>query len=101
LLTEELKDRNPEKDDILNCLHHLKEEIKILKPKVIVSLGNVPTKFLAETSQGITRMCGKKFEYDGITVIPLFHPAYLLMDGGDKEKELALNALEVIKDALN
>jgi DNA polymerase len=52
---------------------------------VIVTLGNVPTQNLLNTKQGITRMRGVWQEYEGIPVMPTFHPSYLLRSPGEKK----------------
>ena len=49
-----------------------------MNPQVIVPLGNVPTQYLLGTREGITKLHGNWYEYQGIRVLPLYHPAYLL-----------------------
>ena len=78
--------RNPEPDEVEACIGFVKEQIRAIKPKVIVTLGNVPTQNLLNTKQGITKMRGVWQEYDGIPVMPTFHPSYLLRSPGEKGK---------------
>ncbi len=78
--------RNPEPDEVAACLGFVKQQIAVIKPKVIVTLGNVPTQNLLGTKQGITKMRGKWQEYEGIPVMPTFHPSYLLRSPGEKGK---------------
>jgi DNA polymerase len=78
--------RNPEPDEVLACIGFVKQQISVIKPKVIVTLGNVPTQNLLNTKQGITRMRGVWQEYEGIPVMPTFHPSYLLRSPGEKGK---------------
>lgn len=76
-------DRNPppENDDITACRPYLLEEIKRVKPKVVVILGGVALKAVTgKSSIGITRMRGTVWEEDGILYIPAFHPAALMRD---------------------
>ncbi len=78
------KDRPPEPDETEACSHFLLEQIRVIQPKVIVALGGPATKFLLKTSVGITRLRGKWAEFEGIPVLPVYHPSYILRNGGDK-----------------
>jgi DNA polymerase len=77
-------DRPPEPSEIEECLPYLKEQIRILSPKVIVALGAVAARTLLSTTEGITRLRGKvrtvRFFEEGpeIPVLPTYHPAALL-----------------------
>ena len=77
--------RNPEPDEVAACIGFVKQQIAVIKPKVIVTLGNVPTQNLLGTKEGITRIRGKWHEYEGIPVMPTFHPSYLLRSPGEKK----------------
>lgn len=70
--------RNPAPDETAACLPHLFRQIEIIRPRIIVTLGNPATKALLQTTQGITRMRGKFADWHGIEVMPTFHPSYLL-----------------------
>jgi DNA polymerase len=80
------ENRNPELDEVEACIGFVKKQIAAIRPKVIVTLGNVPTQNLLGTKQGITRMRGTWQEYHGIPVMPTFHPSYLLRSPGEKKK---------------
>jgi len=71
------KNRNPEQEEANACIAFLKRQIELIQPKVIVLLGAVPLQFLMNKT-GITRTRGQWLEYNGIQVMPTFHPAYLL-----------------------
>jgi DNA polymerase len=78
-------DRPPAPAEIEKCLPFLKEQIKIIRPRVIVTLGATATRALLGTSQGITALRGKWTEISveeggRIPVLPTFHPAALLRD---------------------
>jgi len=77
--------RNPEPDEVLECLPFLEEQVDLIGPKVICSLGNVATQTLTGVRDGITRMRGGSYEYRGILVIPTFHPAACLRNPGIKK----------------
>ncbi len=78
--------RNPEADEVAACIGFVKQQIAVIRPQAIVTLGNVPTQNLLNTKEGITRMRGKWQEYEGIPVMPTFHPSYLLRSPGEKGK---------------
>jgi DNA polymerase len=78
--------RNPEPDEVETCIGFVKKQIRAINPKVIVTLGNVPTQNLLGTKQGITKIRGTWQTYEGIPVMPTFHPAYLLRSPGEKGK---------------
>ncbi|MFC1582489.1 uracil-DNA glycosylase family protein [Planctomycetota bacterium] len=72
------KNRNPLPDEAANCIGYLNEQIRFIKPEVIVTLGKVPTQFLLDTETAISRLRGTFAEYMEIPLMPTFHPAYLL-----------------------
>lgn len=78
--------RNPEPDEVEACIGFVKRQIAAINPRVIVTLGNVPTQNLLMTKQGITKLRGVWQEYQGIPVMPTFHPSYLLRSPGEKKK---------------
>jgi len=79
-----VKDRPPDREELESCTPFLLEQLKILEPKVIVTLGSPATKFLLNTKIGITKLRGKWGEFAGIPVMPTYHPSYVLRNGGDK-----------------
>jgi DNA polymerase len=77
--------RNPEPDEIEACEPFLIKQLQAIKPQVIVALGNVAVKTLLKTKAGITSLRGTWQTYQGIPLMPTFHPAYLLRTPGDKK----------------
>lgn len=77
--------RNPEQDEIEACEPFLKKQLQAIHPAVIVALGNVAVKTLLKTDKGITTMRGKWQVYEGVPLMPTFHPAYLLRNPRDKK----------------
>lgn len=65
---------------------YLVREILAIKPKVIISLGNTPTKALLNTKKSITQMRGEFYDFNGIKLMPTFNPAYLLRDATKKRE---------------
>ncbi|HMV79096.1 MAG TPA: uracil-DNA glycosylase [Leptospiraceae bacterium] len=94
------KDRPPDKEETDACSPYLMKQIEIISPKVIVTLGNPSTKFLLKTAQGITALRGKWQEFNGIAVMPTYHPSYVLRNGGETsavQKDIWSDLQEVLK----
>ena len=81
--------RDPLPDEIEACTPWLIEQLSIIQPKVVCTLGNFATKFVLNTSQGITRLRGQTFPWHGRTVVPTFHPAAILHGGGEGSTQFA------------
>jgi DNA polymerase len=76
--------RAPLPDEMETCMPYLKAQIAILKPRVIVALGATAVKGLLDDSTGITKLRGKWHTFEGIDLMPTFHPAYLLRNPAAK-----------------
>ena len=72
--------RDPEPIEIETCTPFLREQIRLIDPTVIVTLGKFATQYILSTDIGITRLRGRRHEADGRTVLPIFHPAAALYD---------------------
>ncbi len=70
--------RVPTPEEMETCLPYLQEQIRCLQPKVIVALGATAVRGLLHSETGITKLRGTWQEFQGIPVMPTFHPAYLL-----------------------
>jgi len=79
------QNRNPEPDEIASCQPFLERQIAAIRPKVIVGLGKFGGQWLLKTAEPISRIRGRVGDYDGIKVIPTYHPAYLLRNPGAKK----------------
>jgi DNA polymerase len=78
--------RAPTIEEAHTCRPFLLREINVIRPKVIVVLGNTALHNLLDTKVGITKMRGKFQDYFGVKVMPTFHPAYLLRDPNKKRE---------------
>jgi DNA polymerase len=76
--------RNPEPDEVATCEPFLTQQIDIVQPRVIVALGTFAAHLLLHTDAPISRIRGVVHRYRGASLIPTFHPAYLLRNPGDK-----------------
>jgi DNA polymerase len=81
--------RDPQDDEVEACTPWLIEQVSLIQPRVIGTLGNFATKFVLNTHQGITRMRGAVYPWHGRTVIPTFHPAAILRGGGEGSRQFA------------
>ena len=79
--------RDPEPDAIETCTPWLVEQISLIQPRVIATLGNFATKFVLQTQRGITSMRGSVYPWHGRQVIPTFHPAAILRGGGETGRQ--------------
>ena len=70
--------RDPDLDEILECLPYLEKQVELVHPEVICTLGLVATQTITGSKSGISNMRGKTYNYKGIAVVPTFHPAACL-----------------------
>ncbi len=76
--------RNPERDEIEACEPFLIKQLEVIHPQIIVCLGTHATQTLLRTKEPISRLRGHFYDYQGIKLMPTFHPAYLLRNPPDK-----------------
>lgn len=80
------ENRNPEPDEVAACSPFLFRQVELVAPRVIVALGKFSAQCLLQTTDPITRLRGRAFEFHGRTLIPTFHPAYLLRNPAAKRE---------------
>ena len=78
--------RPPTPEEASMCKPFLLREIAAVQPEVIVVLGNTAMRNLLDIKQGITKVRGEFQDYQGVKVMPTFHPAYLLRDPSKKKE---------------
>jgi DNA polymerase len=91
--------RTPTLPEAHTCRPFLWREIAVVRPKVIVVLGNTATQNLLDTKIGITKLRGEFQDYHGVKVMPTFHPAYLLRDPSKKRE--TWEDMKKVRDFLN
>jgi DNA polymerase len=74
--------RDPLPDEVATCWPWLDQQLDLIKPKVVITLGNFASKRLLETDIGITKLRGQAYSYRGGWLVPTFHPAAALRGGG-------------------
>lgn len=92
--------RTPELDEISSCAPFLRSQLYSLRPtlRVIVALGRTPTQYLLRTTTAISSLRGNFAEWEGIPVMPTYHPAYLLRTPSAKRQ--VWEDLQKVIDAL-
>ena len=90
------QNRAPLPDEILACRPWLDAQIRLVDPKVVVTLGNFAAKTLLETTTGITRLRGRTYPFQGRVLLPTFHPAAALHAQG--RRTAGPSPLEAMED---
>ena len=96
--------RVPTPEEMMLCGDYLEAQLLLLRPKILVCLGNTPTKWILKTAEGITALRGRWFEWRGIDVMPMFHPSYLLRNDSRKKgspKDLTWQDVQNLKERMD
>ncbi len=70
--------RDPQPDEIATCRGWLDAQLRLIDPKVVVTLGNFAARTLLGTTTGITRLRGRTYEFQDRVLLPTFHPSAAL-----------------------
>ena len=70
--------RKPYPNEIQSCLPYLRRQINLIRPDFICALGTFAAQTLLETHEPISKLRGDFHDYEGIRVMPTYHPSYLL-----------------------
>lgn len=73
--------REPKPHEAAACAPWLEGQLGLIAPKVVVTFGNVATRRLLDTKEGITALRGRTHPWRGATLVPTFHPAAALRGG--------------------
>jgi DNA polymerase len=95
--------RVPSSEEMLRCRDHLETQLLLIRPKILVCLGATSVKWILKTTESISSLRGKWFEWRGIEVFPMFHPSYLLRDESRRKgspKDLTWNDVQALKERL-
>lgn len=98
------ENRTPLKEEMETCFPYLEAQIAHIKPKIIITLGNIPTQLLLKTTEGINNLRGQFFKWRDIEVFPMFHPSYLLRNPSKEKgspKYLTWQDIQKVKERLN
>lgn len=93
------QNRAPERDEVQTCEPFLWRQLAFIRPEVIVALGSPAFQCLVKTKDSITRARGQWRDWNGIKLMPTFHPAFLLRSP-DKKREV-WEDMKKVRDYLN
>lgn len=79
------ENRTPKPDEVKACSPYLLRQIDLIRPRVIVALGKVATDFFLQSPKSMSELRGNFGQFQGIPVMPTFHPSYLVRNEGNKE----------------
>jgi DNA polymerase len=79
------ENRNPEPDELEQCRPFIRRQIEMIRPRVIVTLGRFALQSLTGQGHAVSAARGQWLEYEGIRVMPTYHPAYLLRNPSAKK----------------
>jgi uracil-DNA glycosylase family 4 len=102
--------RDPHPDEIAACRPYLETQVELIRPRVVLTLGNFSTRLLLDTKDGITKLRGRTYPWgpagdDGVpraVIVPTFHPAAALRGGGEVMARMRadfVRAKEVLSDS--
>lgn len=74
------QNRDPAPEERSCCAAFLDAQIRLLRPKMILVMGRIAAQHLLQTSDGIGKLRGRFFDYQGIPLMPTYHPSALLRD---------------------
>lgn len=78
---------------------YLHRELAVVRPRVVVAFSNTPTRALLRTKKPISKVRGEFHDYDGMSLMPTFNPAYLLRDPTKKRE--VWEDMKKVRDYLN
>ncbi len=78
--------RDPKSDEIKSCQAYLQRQIELVKPKIILAVGRISAQTLLDSNKSLSKLRGKTHQLNGIPLIIVFHPAYLLRSLLEKRK---------------
>jgi uracil-DNA glycosylase family 4 len=90
--------RDPEPDEVAACRPFLEEQIRLIAPRVVVTLGTFAAQVILETDEPIGRLRGRWRTARGVRVMPTFHPAFLLRS--PERKKDVWEDLKLVRDYL-
>jgi DNA polymerase len=80
--------RDPEPDEIDACRPWLAQQIELVHPRVVVTLGRFSTQLLLASKDGITKLRGRVHPYGDAVLVPTFHPAAVLRGGAESMAQM-------------
>jgi DNA polymerase len=92
--------RDPQPEEIDACWPWLEAQLDLIRPKVVVTLGNFSTKLLLKTRLGITKLRGRSYPWRDGVLVPTYHPAAVLRSGGGPMAQMRADLVRAKQAAL-
>jgi uracil-DNA glycosylase len=80
------KNRDPQRSEVNTCTPFLKQQIALIKPKLLVAVGRIAAQFLLDCDTPLKKLRGETHAYENIPLLITYHPAYLLRAPREKAK---------------
>ncbi|HEX8322425.1 MAG TPA: uracil-DNA glycosylase family protein [Tepidisphaeraceae bacterium] len=93
--------RQPAADETAACTPYLLEQVSIIRPQVIVTLGLPSTQYILRTKNSMSKLRGHWHSWRGIDVLPTYHPAYVLRQYTPQTREAVWSDLKLVLGRLN
>ena len=95
------ENRDPLPTEIVECESYLEAQLLLLHPDIVVTLGNIATRWLLHVKTGIMKLRGKWIDWRGIKLLPMYHPSYLLRQTDRKAKYDTWQDVKALKAELD
>jgi uracil-DNA glycosylase family 4 len=92
--------RKPTPDEMATCIPYLRAQVDLIRPRALVALGATAIEGLLGKTLGITRLRGQWQTYEGIPLMPTFHPSFLLRPENASKKRLVWEDMLQVMDKL-
>jgi len=92
--------RDPEPAEVIACWPFLETQIKLLRPRLIVTLGLPAARTLLESTDSLGRLRGRFHDYKGVPLLATYHPAYILRSYTVETRQKAWEDIKMVRDFL-
>lgn len=92
--------RPPTPLEMQRCLPYLREQIAVIRPRVLVALGKTAMTGLTGADESMSAMRGRWFTFENIPLLPTYHPSYLLRNGSNAEKRKVWEDMMLVMEKL-
>lgn len=92
------QNRDPQKDEVDQCIGYLRNQFHLIRPKIIVCLGRVAAQFIISDKFRVTKEHGQFIERNGVFLMGTYHPAALLRNPASKPD--ALEDLQALREKI-
>ena len=92
------KNRNPELEEVATCRPFLDQQLSVIQPRVIVTLGKPATSTLLGRNVAITKLRGIWQDWNGVPLMPTLHPAYVLRQYTRETRQAVWDDLRAVRD---